>query len=984
MPLFQVVRRSHVDAQDDLSVFFVERYSDLRQWAMQITEGDVAAAEDLVQEAYVSVAQSPRERQISDNLDGYFYCVLRNLHISDMRRGWKRRYQDLSVLDFDSLYLQLQFARSFDTVELQNQLSRLCEYLCDRKEQSSAICVFLLRFFRGYLPEEIMLIGRIARAAVDKKMRIARLSARQYLKKRPDSPDVRRRAAIVPQEPRYVLEAKGFLKSIRNTLRLSDKGFCLTDREIDGFYGSERTGKPSTQHLAHLVSCEPCLERISSALSVPPPSARSPFDGPDPTREDAATKLRRAQQLLRETLAHQPSTLTLAVNGEVILSFDVASANLRQSVTLPASTTIQFVEVFGDAGLRLLTIHVEQAPPFGPPEIVEVLRLNSQRTLSVSIAWLGLEPKVHISYDLPGVEPVHPRQAQGDALEEPEVIPISSGAPTKELSAAGPSRWQRLVRWLFSRHRLLPVIAMAVSVCGAFVLWHHYHSAPPRVPSASTLLARSNRAEAAVSASGDLVHRVIVIEELPQNGGVITQQRVEVWRQGRQTARRLYDTGGHLLAGEWEDAEGQRLVLRNGRRETAPSDTASCESMKSSWMCDLSAATVERRFEDTADWQVRQTASDYVISVAERAARFGTPAAPHVVRATLVVDRDMMRAKEQDLWVNDGGSTRHLRYIEVSYLRSPHIDPRSSLFRPDEGVAPRLRRNSVLMLRNREDGTSLVHLQIQVLKRLHSIGADVGEPIDITADPIRGVTISGVLPEAQARAIREALVGIARDPSLHINIYSTAEAARMHRRIRRPPQSIDQIEIDASRSPSEAVLRDHFSKLGYSGAQLDEQVYRYTQSVLGQSATALQQAWALHRLGLLATEEGSHDLSFADRQDFLALLGAQTSQLTSDLSALGASVSWLPGLGNDEDLAMPLEGTRAALPEVIDTALTSVTRINNILHARLEASASTSSTDSPDPPLSASGLQRSLLVANDALFRIEHATQQHLAQMARP
>jgi len=113
--------------------------------------------------------------------------------------------------------------------------------------------------------------------------------------------------------------------------------------------------------------------------------------------------------------------------------------------------------------------------------------------------------------------------------------------------------------------------------------------------SAAGLLADAARRDREESASADVVRRVMWLEEraLPA-GTVVDQRRIETWtdpRHGR-LARRAYDHGRRLVAGEWRERTGGLVYLRGAR--PVPAIAASTETLiqrGESWRLDLSAAS---------------------------------------------------------------------------------------------------------------------------------------------------------------------------------------------------------------------------------------------------------------------------------------------------------------------------------------------------------------------------------------------------------
>lgn len=60
------------------------------------------------------------------------------------------------------------------------KIRRCPNYACVRKESARAGSAFILRFFLGYYPDEIALLLRNSRHAVEELLKVARGEARLY------------------------------------------------------------------------------------------------------------------------------------------------------------------------------------------------------------------------------------------------------------------------------------------------------------------------------------------------------------------------------------------------------------------------------------------------------------------------------------------------------------------------------------------------------------------------------------------------------------------------------------------------------------------------------------------------------------------------------------------------------------------------------------------------------------------------------------
>src|SRR5262249_14425398 len=95
---------------DEHTRVFVERYSWLRDWAVRLSDGNHAEAEDLVHDAFLQFVVRRRDLTEIENLEGYLYGLLRRLRLSYARKALRRRQEPLIALDYDSAELCLRSA----------------------------------------------------------------------------------------------------------------------------------------------------------------------------------------------------------------------------------------------------------------------------------------------------------------------------------------------------------------------------------------------------------------------------------------------------------------------------------------------------------------------------------------------------------------------------------------------------------------------------------------------------------------------------------------------------------------------------------------------------------------------------------------------------------------------------------------------------------------------------------------------------------
>src|SRR5262245_58453663 len=148
----QEVHTSH----DSHEALFIERYERLLGWALHLTNHDQGQAIDAVHDAFIKFTNSRPDLHRIENLDAYLFGMLRNIHISKLRRVSRGRVLQLSLIEYESMSIgAVSLLDLVGRVEARDQLRRVCRYACLRKETSKSGSVLILRFFHGYYPNEI-------------------------------------------------------------------------------------------------------------------------------------------------------------------------------------------------------------------------------------------------------------------------------------------------------------------------------------------------------------------------------------------------------------------------------------------------------------------------------------------------------------------------------------------------------------------------------------------------------------------------------------------------------------------------------------------------------------------------------------------------------------------------------------------------------------------------------------------------------------
>ncbi len=77
-----------ISSHEDL---FIQRYQWLMDSALRLTGRDQEEAEDLVHDVFIHFTLDRPDLERLTNLEGYLYTMLRNLHVSQIRRAARIR-----------------------------------------------------------------------------------------------------------------------------------------------------------------------------------------------------------------------------------------------------------------------------------------------------------------------------------------------------------------------------------------------------------------------------------------------------------------------------------------------------------------------------------------------------------------------------------------------------------------------------------------------------------------------------------------------------------------------------------------------------------------------------------------------------------------------------------------------------------------------------------------------------------------------------
>src|SRR5689334_18163094 len=636
---------------------FIEHYDWLRRWALQMTNRDRERAEDLVQEVFAQFATAHTDLSAVQNIPAYLYTTLRNIHVSQVRLASRSHHQTQSIVDYSGAEAALEATDPYTIFHTQDQLRRVCQYACLRKQSSRAGSVLILRYFHGYHLSEIAQVLRGTFQAVRQQLTFARNEARLFL----ENPQALK---IIQHSPisnsvatNGVCAADRLLLELRNAIFDSCQGECVSSETLSRLYVQGLINTADNFTIAHIVSCPFCLDQVNARLGLPLLAERHPADtlGPNndwrdgtrgprdsggsgsavPSRRRGKTDdekisgplLLQCRRRATELFEHYPRELCVSVNGHVLGSQAVSSPVSRLRLDVTIAEELNFVEVLSEERARLVVMTIE-APPYGEPVQYRRLRLSENRVLEVSFHYGHPWPMVEVVYDEPDF--VAESQVSESVRATPAaVVPLTPLTQTmfpKTESGYGPrfsglSGALNFLRSFWLRPAFITALVSLVLI-GILVTFRLEDN--PSV-TAANLLERASAQEAAPIAKSVALHRVIELEQRRvSDGAVIGKSRIDLWRaEGRGlSVRRVYDQKGELTTGVWDEekpANGKplRRIYRRGsgqRIETGAQDPVQALRASELWRLDPSAIVFSALVSRPEAAHVTETADAYVVA----------------------------------------------------------------------------------------------------------------------------------------------------------------------------------------------------------------------------------------------------------------------------------------------------------------------------------------------------------------------------------
>jgi RNA polymerase sigma factor (sigma-70 family) len=643
---------------------FLQHYEWLHSWAMKLAHDDADSAGDLLQTAFVQFCLRNVDLDLIDNIEAYFYTMLRNLRLSQLRMAARVERRNIPIGEYDTIDIGLRAIDPAFRLQACVDLSFVCDWACQRKETSKAASVLILRFFHGYEPSEIAaIIGGSARI-VAAWLQVARRDLRASLGGDRNK-NSRFEICTTPRNSGFV-DCATTIDELRARIFASHQGPCLTEREVSRLYG-ERSQTIRCSRLAHIVSCQDCLKRAAMRLDLPQ-GPDGPFDMSGSTtpmnkttsgrnsRVISGQLLRRWRRSLQDVLEHGPSELRLGVDGFIVGVLKVHSEISEISVEVSLETTDGFVEVFSSQGVQML--HFELSPPpIGAAQQSTFVEFAEGRSLTVTADFTRPKPVIDLRY----CDPLFVDDPDVLVQELPEPLPEPvfedvQGSWWKSVC----SKWRELVML-----PAMPIRKTAVGVAIILViacLWWFRQLTPTPVFAAELLRKASRAEQTELHAANTASYRTLRIQE-SADGRAIKDKSVEIWYSAVTKIRavRVYDEQNQLEAGEWTKANGSRTVYRHGGKTTQElASTTPPMNSQNIWRWEPTAEQFTALVSGLTNQKITEQAGSWTITYQREASSPSTP----LLKATLVLDKAHLRATKQTLVLQEDGTTREFLFTE--------------------------------------------------------------------------------------------------------------------------------------------------------------------------------------------------------------------------------------------------------------------------------------------------------------------------------
>lgn len=299
-----------------------------------------------------------------------------------------------------------------------------------------------------------------------------------------------------------------------------------------------------------------------------------------------------------------------------------------------------------------------------------------------------------------------------------------------------------------------------------------------------------------------------------------------------------------------------------------------------------------------------------------------------ITEAALTVDAKDWHAEKLRLSVKNESGRDDYEFVETNFevvslpSLDPEIFPRDEQFakteiasaspnaKPSPAASPSVAAenslNANLNLQPSPSNASVdppvaatAELEVDVLKALNQIGADIGEEATVTRTTTGGLLIQGVVESQQRKAeILNALAPLVGQPGLSIRIETSQEAQKRVQREQtlatknKPSQEKNEIAASVQpfeirdAIPADAETRRYLRSKGTQENALNDEVNRFATRTTNRSNQILLRALALKNLASRFSEAQLKAMKPEARNEWLKLIAARASEIENQNAAL--------------------------------------------------------------------------------------------------
>jgi hypothetical protein len=520
--------------------------------------------------------------------------------------------------------------------------------------------------------------------------------------------------------------------------------------------------------------------------------------------------------------------------------------------------------------------------------LTQVVNLSDSRWLELNLTFdgLGLNSQV-VYYD--------PALAAGTVFDEAEdaEVPVpdpatatagqsagkTSHGPSSQLAAA----LDTLLRFLIPSTALSWSCVVAILV-GTTAYLAYRHTAEPM--SATEVLRQSMEIEHS-RLLGQTEHQVVRVEEISADGTSIQQGSIDLWKDGdgSRYLRRVYDTQHRLVAAAWRNKRGESVSRPRHTDRNVPNALRELVSSEM-WNQDLSASA----FKQLGSMQsLTITPDGYQLMTQEP-----VKSHPSLVSATLVLNRQFLPVQEM-MQIHNGTRTHRLRLMQTSLqLKASTAVPDSVFESSGTGASDEDQNNGYAPAHEPpalDTNVRLAQLQIAALYELKALDADVGQPVEVVRTQGGRIRVAGAIADQTLRLqVVSHLMALPDHSLLDLQLNATGNSNHFSNIRRQSSDDASVYEVDSARPLAEPIVRARMQAKGISGKTVDGSVEEYSRDTLRYAQHALQDAYALDRLGDVFSASELGAISVASQRQWTEMVYAHAADLDTQLQALRTSL----------------------------------------------------------------------------------------------